>query len=464
MTETGERRAVLFAVTATSFMTPFTASSINIALPAIARDFAMSAVALTWVATAFILPTAIFLLPFGRLADIRGRRKVFAWGTALFTVASVLCGLSPSATWLIALRALQGISAAMLFSTGTAILTSVYPAGERGKVLGFNVGAVYVGLSLGPSLGGLMVQHLSWRSLFFGSAVLGAITVASLRWLRGEWAEAEGESFDLLGTGIYGASFTAVMVGFSWLPAVAGMGGIAAGLIGLAGFVGWELRQQHPVLDVRLLTGNTVFAFSSLAALINYSANFSVGFLLSLYLQYIQGLSPQAAGIVLVAQPALMSTLSPIAGRLSDRIEPRTLASTGMACTVVALFLLRALGQNTPLGFIVACLVLNGVGFALFSSPNTNAIMSSVERRFYGVASAMTATMRMTGQILSMGTAMMLFAFYIGPAPITPANHHLFLQSLHAALLIFSAAGAVGVFASLARGTLHGPAHPRGSE
>jgi EmrB/QacA subfamily drug resistance transporter len=452
--QTTERRVVLLTATLTSFMTPFMASSINIALPAIARDFALSAVALTWVATAFILPTAIFLLPFGRLADIRGRKRVFTWGTALFTVSSVLCGLSPSATFLIVFRALQGISAAMLFSTGTAILTSVYPAKERGRVLGLNVGAVYIGLSLGPSLGGLMVQQLSWRSLFMGSAVLGAITVVSLRWLHSEWAEAEGEGFDLTGTAIYAVSLTALMLGFSVLPATAGVGWIVTGAIGLATFLGWELRQQHPVLDVRLLTGNTVFAFSSLAALTNYSANFSVTFLLSLYLQYVKGLSPQGAGLVLVAQPLLMSTLSPIAGRLSDRIEPRTLASTGMACTALALLLLTSLGRETSLAFIVACLILNGIGFAFFSSPNTNAIMSSVDRRFYGVASAMTATMRMTGQIFSMGTAMLLFALYIGPVPITAANHHLFLRSMHVALMIFTAVSVVGVFASLARGRL----------
>ncbi|MBI4537393.1 MAG: MFS transporter [candidate division NC10 bacterium] len=450
-----ERRVVLLTATLTSFMTPFMASSINIALPAIAKEFSLGAVTLTWVATAFILPAAIFLLPFGRLADISGRKRVFAWGVAVFTVASVLCAFSPSAVTLIAFRILQGIAAAMLFSTGTAILTSVYPTGERGRVLGYNVGAVYMGLSLGPSLGGLMVQQLSWRSLFMGSAVLGVITLVSLRQVRGEWAEAAGEGFDLAGTGIYAVSLTALMLGFSALPATAGFGWIVAGAIGLATFLGWELRQRHPVLDVRLLTGNAVFAFSSLAALINYSANFGVTFLLSLYLQYVKELSPQGAGLVLVAQPLIMSGLSPMAGRLSDRMEPRTLASTGMACTALALLLLTSLGRETSLSFIVACLILNGVGFALFSSPNTNAIMSSVERRFYGVASAMTATVRMTGQILSMGTAMLLFALYIGSAPITRENHHLFLASMHVALMIFTAVSVVGVFASLARGTLH---------
>jgi EmrB/QacA subfamily drug resistance transporter len=450
-----ERRAVLTTVTLTSFMTPFMASSINVALPAIAREFALGAVALTWVATSFILPTALFLLPFGRLADIRGRKRVFAWGVALFTAASALCGLAPSAAALIACRVLQGVAGAMLFSTGAAILTSVFPPGDRGRVLGFNVGAVYIGLSLGPSLGGLMVQQLTWRSLFFGTAILGVITLVSLRWLHGEWAEAAGEGFDYIGTAIYGLALTALMLGFSTLPDAAGALWIAVGVVGLAGFLAWELRQAHPVLDLRLFTGNTVFAFSNLAALINYSATFGVTFLLSLYLQYIKGLSPQGAGLILVAQPLVMSTFSPLAGRLSDRVEPRTLTSTGMACTVVALLLFTFLDQNTSLSYIVACLLLNGLGFAFFSSPNTNAIMSSVERRFYGVASAVTATMRMTGQMLSMGTTMLLFALYIGRVPIGPANHHLFLASMHTALIIFALLSVAGVFASLARGTMH---------
>jgi len=449
-----ERRAVLTTTTLTSFMTPFMASSINVALPAIAQEFGLGAVALTWVATSFILPTALFLLPFGRLADIRGRKRLFGWGVALFTLASVLCGLTASAAALIACRVLQGVAAAMLFSTAAAILTSVFPAGERGRVLGFNVGAVYIGLSLGPSLGGLMVQQLTWRSLFFGTALLGVVTLLSLRNLQGEWAEAAGERFDTLGTAIYGLAFTALMLGFSTLPKLAGALWIAAGTAGLAGFLAWELRQIHPVLDVRLFTGNAVFAFSNLAALINYSATFGLTFLLSLYLQYVKGLTPQGTGLVLVAQPLVMSIFSPLAGRLSDRVEPRALASTGMACTGVALLLFTFLGQDTSTLYIVVCLLLNGLGFAFFSSPNTNAIMSSVERRHYGVASAVTATMRMTGQMLSMGTTLLLFALYLGPVPIGPANRHLFLASMHTALIVFAILSVAGVFASLARGNL----------
>ena len=193
-----ERRLVLLITTLTSFMTPFMASSINIALPAIAMEFAIDAVLLTWVAISFILPAAVLLLPCGRLGDISGRKRVFGYGTGLFATASLLCALAQSTSYLIACRVLQGIGAAMIFSTGMAILTSVFPAAERGKVLGFNVGAVYLGMSLGPSLGGFMTHHLGWRSLFLGSAILGLlITGLVFLKLTGEWAEARGESFDL---------------------------------------------------------------------------------------------------------------------------------------------------------------------------------------------------------------------------------------------------------------------------
>ena len=450
-----ERRVVLLIATLTSFMTPFMASSITIALPAIATEFSIDAVLLTWVVSSFVLPAAVLLLPFGRLADISGRKRVFAWGISLYTAASLACGLAPSTTLLIAFRILQGMSAAMIFSTGMAILTSVYPASERGRVLGLNVAAVYLGLSLGPSLGGLMTHHLGWRSLFIGSASLGVVIVGLvLRYLRGEWAEAQGEPFDLVGTVIYSAALTCAMYGVSRLPAATGGWLVLIGLLGLLVFVAWELRVAHPVLEVRLFTGNAVFAFSNLAALVNYSSTFAVTFLLSLYLQYIKGMSPQAAGFILMAQPLVMSIFSPLAGRLSDRVEPRTLASTGMAFSVVTLCLLIFLDSQSGVAFIIACLLVNGFGFALFSSPNTNAVMSSVDRRVYGVAAATISTMRMTGQMLSMGIATLLFAVNLGRVQISPAHFPMFLKSVHVAFIIFAALSFGGIFASLARGKL----------
>jgi EmrB/QacA subfamily drug resistance transporter len=449
------KRPALIAATLTSFLTPFMASAVNIALPTIGKRFDLDAVSLSWVTISFSLAAAVFLVPFGKLADIHGRKRIFAIGTLLFTVSTFLVGISTSAAMLIAFRVAQGIASAMIFGTGVAILTSVYQPGERGRVLGINVAAVYLGLSLGPSLGGLLTQQLGWRSVFLATVPLGLAAAAYVFWgLKGEWAEARGESFDLAGSALYSVALIAIMLGFSRLPKLLGGGLILAGLIGIGLFAAWEMRTRSPVLDVALFSRNRVFAFSNLAALINYSATAAVGFLLSLYLQYIKGLTPQQAGFVLIAQPIMQALFSPLAGRLSDRVEPRVVASTGMAISATGLFLLVWLGDTTPLAWIVFCLMLLGFGFALFSSPNMNAIMGSVDRRLYGVASGTLGTMRLVGQTFSLGVAALLFALYIGNVQIEPQYYPQFLASARMAFAILTVLCVGGIFASLTRGKL----------
>jgi EmrB/QacA subfamily drug resistance transporter len=455
MPTTAGKRAALIVATMASFLTPFMGSAINIALPSIGREFEMDAILLSWVATAYLLAAAMFLVPFGRVADIHGRKRVFTIGVAAYTVASFLCALAPSGLTLIAFRVLQGTSSAMIFGTGVAILTSVYPPGERGRVLGFNVAAVYTGLSLGPFLGGFLTQNLGWRSVFLVNVPLGILIVAFVLWqLQGEWAEAKGEKFDFAGSAIYGVALAALMYGFSLLPATSGAGVILVGALGLVAFIGWEAKARSPVLNIGLFRNNPVFAFSNLAALINYSATSASGFLLSLYLQYIKGLTPQEAGLILVAQPMMQAIFSPVAGRLSDKVEPRIVASAGMGLTVVGLALFSFLKEETATAFIIAGLVLLGLGFALFSSPNTNAVMGSVEKRFYGVASATLGTMRLTGQMLSLGVAVLILAVNMGRVPITPPYYPLFLGSARVTFAIFAALCTGGLFASLARGNV----------
>ncbi len=449
------KKPALLVATLTSFLTPFMGSSVNIALPSIGREFAMNAVMLSWIATSYLLAAAMFLVPFGRIADIHGRKRIFTYGILIYAISSFLSAIAPSGLLLICFRILQGIGGAMIFGTAVAILISVYPVGERGKALGINVAAVYLGLSLGPFFGGFLTQHLGWRSIFFVNVPLSLLIIAFTLWkLKGEWAEAKGEKFDFAGSVIYAVTLPAMMYGFSRLPALSGICLIVLGGLGLLTFIKWEMNAQSPVFDLRLFRNNTVFAFSNLAALINYGATFAVGFLLSLYLQYTKGLSPQYAGTILVSQPAVMALFSPLAGRLSDRIEPRVVASVGMSFAVVGLFLFIFLGQNTSLGFVIAGLIVVGFGLALFSSPNTNAIMSSVQKRSYGVASATVGTMRLTGQMFSMGIAMLVFAVHMGSAEIRPENYQLFLTSSKTAFIIFTVLCFAGIFASLARGRL----------
>ncbi len=453
----GVKAAVLLVATLASFLTPFMGSAVNIALPSIGRHFGMDAVSLSWVATAYLLAAAVFLVPFGKLGDIYGRKRVFTLGMIVYTVASLVLAVSPSAAMLIAFRAVQGIGSAMIFGTAVAMLTSVFPPQERGRALGLNVAAVYLGLSLGPFLGGVLTEHFGWRSVFWLNVPLGLMVIAAVFWkLKAEWAEARGEKFDLGGSLVYGAGLVALMYGFSLLPDLKGVWLIVAGVLGIAVFIWWETRARPPVLDMSLFRNNKPFALSNLAAFISYSATFAVTFLLSLYLQYVKDLTAQEAGLILVAQPAMQAAVSPLAGRISDRVAPRVIASAGMALTTVGLIMLVLVEQDTVTAFIVVTLVVLGLGFGLFSSPNTNAIMGAVEKRFYGVASGTLATMRLTGQMFSMGIAMLIISIFVGRVEIAPEYFDDLVASMQVAFIVFAALCFLGIFASLARDSARG--------
>lgn len=450
------KKMVLLVATLGAFMTPFMGSSVTIALPAMGSEFSMGAVRLSWVATAYLLTSAVFLVPFGKLADIYGRKKIFLFGVIIFALSSLVCIASVSSNMLIISRAIQGAGSAMMFGTSIAMVTSVFPQGERGKALGINVAAVYIGLSCGPVFGGFLTHQFGWRSIFLVSVVVGALIIGLIVCrLKVEWVEAKGQRFDLIGSVIYGVMLLGVIYGFSQLPSRQGAlitaGGLMTGIL----FVWRQKNVESPILDLNLFFRNRVFALSNMAALINYSATFAVGFLLSLYLQYVMGLDPQAAGLVLVAQPLMQAIFSPLAGRLSDRIESRKIASAGMAMTAMGLAMLMSLNDQTSMAYVIACLVFLGVGFAFFSSPNTNAVMSSVEKQFYGVASATLGTMRLTGQMFSMGIAMMIFSIYMGKVKITPEHYAGFLISVRTAFAVFALLCSIGVLASLARGRVH---------
>jgi EmrB/QacA subfamily drug resistance transporter len=451
MAHDSKKMIALIIVTLANFITPFMASSINIALPTIGKEFAANAILLSWIPTSFLVTTAIFAVPFGRISDIFGMKKIFTYGMIIFTISSLLSALAPSAISLIFFRIIQGIGGAMIFVTAVAIIILVFPPKERGKVLGITISAVYIGLSLGPILGGFLTQNLGWRSLFYFTVPIGLIVlILTILKLKDEWAISKGEKLDLKGSIIYGFTILMVMSGFSMLPGNMGIIMIILGILGLITFITLETRIESPVLNLNLFK-NTTFAFSNLAALINYSATFAVTFLLSLYLQYIKGLDAQTAGIILVSQPVLMALIAPFAGRLSDKIEPRIIASIGMAITTLGLFLFTFINQKTAFWYIVIALAILGIGFGLFSSPNTNAIMGSVKKRFYGVASAMVSTMRLIGQALSLGIVIMIFSLYIGSVQIAPSYYPNLLESTQIAFIIFTILCFIGIFASLAK-------------
>ncbi|GAU09029.1 MFS transporter [Desulfoplanes formicivorans] len=450
-------RSVLMVVCLTTFVTPFMLSGINIALPHIQSTFASSAVALSWVTTSYLLATAVFLVPMGRLADMYGRWRFFLAGVVLFVVSSLGSGLAGSMSMLLAMRVVQGLGGAMIQCTGVAILACVFPPAFRGRAMGFQVASVYLGLSLGPFVGGWMTNMLGWRSVFLtGSAVgLYAFGLACVRLPREE-DTTQGERFDLAGSVIYGLSLAGLVIGAPRLPGLSGWLLVMGGVAGLVVFIRMQKQGAFPVVNMRIFTGNRVFAFSNLAALIHYSGSYAVMFLLSLYLQYIKGMQAHTAGMILVCQPVFQAVLSPLAGRLSDRMEPGIIASVGMGMTALGLIGFAFLDEGFPLLAIMSILCFMGIGFALFSSPNMNAIMGSVTRKNYGLAAGISSTMRTLGMLVSMGTSTVLFAAMLGTAPIEPATYPIFLHTVRLCFLVFACMCAVGIIFSLVRGKIHG--------
>jgi len=444
--------ALVASSLAVIFMT-LMSSGLNVALPSIGAEFKSDAILLGWVVTAFVLAAAVGCVPAGRIADIVGLKRGFFYGMILFTAASAVAIFASSTIMIIVCRSIQGIAAAMISVSAIAMVTAIYPLNERGRALGINIACVYAGSAVGPFLGGILTDNLGWRSIFVINIPVGIIVMALLLWkVKGEWRACKGEKFDYAGSLIFGFALIAAMYGFSILPDYKGGFVIFAGIVLLLIFLKWENRSKSPVLDLQIFRNNKNFVYSNLAALISYTSIFAISFLMSLYLQYIKGFSAEQTGWVLVVQPFFQTALSPLSGRLSDKIEPRIVASAGMACIFAGLTILSLISGDAPIPVIIGILALLGVGFALFSSPNSNAIMSSVTPRYLGVASAVMSTVRSIGQMLSMGITMIVMAVVIGRVAISPEFYPVFITSVRIAFGIFAALCAFGIYASLTRG------------
>ncbi|MDR2848309.1 MAG: MFS transporter, partial [Bacteroidales bacterium] len=286
MTHNKSAKRGLFILCTAAFLVPFMGSALNLALPEMSEFFSMKAVALTWLATAYLISTAIFQIPFARIADLVGRKKIYQLGVFIFTVSTFLCGFAPNFIVLIVLRFVSGVGSAMMFGTNIAILTSLFPPEQRGKALGINTAVVYAALAAGPFLGGLLTHYLGWQSIFFTCGAVGlCVLLLSVLLLHGEWVEAKGERFDWQGSILYGVGLASLIYGFSTLPRVEGILCLSAGVLAFIAFVLFERKHEFPVFNVRLFSANKIFRLSSIAALINYAATFAIAFMLSLYLQ-----------------------------------------------------------------------------------------------------------------------------------------------------------------------------------
>jgi len=443
------RKFILILITIATFLNPFTGTAINLALPVIGTEFSADATTLAWVSSAYLLSSVIFLLPAGKLGDSRGKVTVFMAGIVVYTAGTILTIFTPTIGTLLAFRFLQGIGGAMIYANSVALITHLYPAGERGYAIGLNITAVYAALSLGPFLGGILTQFFGWRSIFVVTALIAAPVLFSADKFPAFLNDRHREDFDIPGLVLSSALILCLFLGLAKATTPTGLALLAAALLLGVAFYRVERRHPSPLLPVSLLASNRVFASSNLAALINYSATYAVGFLLSLYLQYIRGYEPAAAGTLLLVQPVIQIFVAPVAGRLADRIRPGLIAAGGLALSAACLFGLAALSETTPVAAIIVILAVLGVGVGLFSSPNTTAVMGSVGKRYYGSASAMVAMMRSLGMMMSMGLVLVVFAVIMGSTVVTPAIFPEFLASVNLIFLVFAVLSVFGIFLSL---------------
>ncbi|MCU4164656.1 MFS transporter [Carboxylicivirga caseinilyticus] len=453
---TRAQKSVLLVAIITSFMGPFLISSVNIALPIIEKQLQLNAVSLSWVITSFLLSSGIFLLPAGKWADFLGHKKIFKAGTVLFLVFTLLCSFSTNGNILIIVRFIQGIGASLLMATSPAILVREFPKEKRGAVLGITVAAVYVGLAVGPTAGGFITFYWGWQAIFLLSSLIGLVVmIVAFKYLGSDKLQSDKKSLDYKGAIIYAIGLSALVYGSSVIKEYSGQIIVLSGIVLMFLFIWQQSKSSDAFFPVKEFKINRLFTYSNLAALINYSATFAIVFLMSLFLQKALDLNPRTAGSILIAQPIVMAVLSPIAGKLSDKYEPRYLASAGMFICSLGLGLFATLNENSSLYFIIINLAFIGLGFALFSSPNMNTIMSSVSKEKAGMASGISATMRVLGQILSMTIATALFAVYFDKKSIDTIDINTFVKGMKILFLIFSLLCFSGIYFSLNRGKLY---------
>ena len=451
----GSPAMVLITVCIVQFMAPFMLTAVGVALPSLGRDVGASAVQLGLVEQLYILSVAMTMLTFGRLGDIVGQRKVFLPGLMVFTVLTLSLGFTRSVEMIMIQRFFQGIGASMMLAGSLALVAAAYPAEVRGMKIGIVSACTYTGLSAGPVLGGYVTTHFGWRSVFLMSAPLGlsAITMC-IAGMGGVKRNASGERMDWSGALVYGVSVGLFMLGAAHAKETpVGPSMIGVGIVGIALFLFLENRSKSPLLEVSLLTGNRFFTMSCLAAMGNYAATFGVTFLMSLFLQYAKGLSSREAGLVLLCQPLMQVITSPIAGKLTDRFEPSRLATFGMLTTFVGLLLAAmTVGLRTPLWLLGGELILIGAGFGIFITPNSAAIMGSVDPRRFGVASGMVGAMRTLGMAVSMTTVALIFSLIMGDVAIKSSSLPQFLDCMRLGLTAFAVFSCLGIGLSVGRG------------
>ena len=443
-----KKNLLLVICTVLSFFTVFAVNAVAIVIPSIAAEYHMSNIIQNWVTIIFLLVVAVLSVPAGQISGKYGLKKVTIVSVILFIIISIANVLVTSQEQFLACRLILGISLAFINVTSMAMIVSAFPPEERGTALGINITGVYIGLSLSPVLGGILNYNLGWRSVvLFGVPFLFVILVLLLTRISDEWITFKGIPIDIKGSLSYGVGMALFMYGFTILNTQQGIILTVLGIAILVVFGIIELRQNHPVFDIRFFK-NHKFLSANFASLCAYLATYAVTTILNYHLQYIKGLDSQTAGIILLAAPLCQVVLAPIAGRLSDKFVPQILAAMGMALGTISLFLFSSLNAQTPMLYLIISMIVYGIGFGLFSPPNTNVIMGSVPPKDTSIASASVATMRTVGQAMSMGILTLVFAFVMGDVPIIEKYYPLLTQSCQITCIICVVLCVLSVFAS----------------
>lgn len=394
----------LSVTTIGSLMAAIDGTIVILALPEMMVKLHANLIEMIWVIMAYILVSTVFLLTFGRVADMLGRVRMYNLGFVIFTVGSLLCGLSHSATQLIVFRLVQGAGAAMMLVNSMAILTEVFPPNERGRALGINSITWSFGGVFGPILGGFILDTADWRWIFFINVPIGIIGAAwgyrVLREISKRW---DDEKFNPLDVGVFSLGLTSLLVAmtigieYRWISwPILSLFGLAA--VMLTGFFLWERHARNPVLDQSLFK-NRIYNFSVISALMQALALFAVNFLVVFYLQGVRGYDPLKAALLLIPMPIVNSVVAPLGGWIADRIGARVPATFGLLLQAFALAWFLSLTPATPYAHIASGLALMGVGGGLFFPSNTSAAMNASPRHRLGVASATLATLRQTGMV-----------------------------------------------------------------
>lgn len=433
----------------TSFFGVFLSNGIIIGVPAIANDFAMNNVIQNWIPTIFFLVMAVFTVPAGQISGKFGVKKSLFIGVIVFLIGSTGAALSFSTESFMLFRIIQGASVAFINVSAMAMVVSAVKPQNRGKALGFTVTGVYLATSLSPVICGFLVYNLGWRSIFYVVIpFLVLCIVLIILKVPQEWQTYKDDKIDKIGSIIYSIGILLFIYGFTNLINTNGLVCTMTGIVLLVIFAAWELRQKSPVFNMNLFK-NTKFTSSNIAALCSYLAIMVVTTILNYHFQYVRGWNAQMAGLVLIVTPIIMAILAPNTGKLSDRIHPQKLAAAGMAIATIALLILTFLNKDTPLYLVILAMVLQGIGMGLFSSPNMNAIMSSVPPKDAPTASASQATMRTIGQTMSLGLLTLIFAWIMGNLALSTQYADLIVKSSQIICTICMFACLVSIFASL---------------